>query len=187
MDASPGSRVDHVRETEQNGDRDLTTSFRGAGYDVGRRSVLARYFCGRREKLDFFMHARFGHGKHLEQYKVRVSNSSRTTTRPAAGACIHSDDHGNSMSTSLILGDMLFGFLCALPFVGVREYRVRLMLSIGTPILLWIGVLVALIGSHLGPRWENDRIVRIVLGALLAAHLRTAWELIWSLAKRSRT
>jgi len=91
------------------------------------------------------------------------------------------------MSASLILGDMLFGFLSALPFVGVRAYRVRVMLSIGLPLMLWIVVLVALIGSHLGPRWEDDRIARIELGALLAAHLRTAWELMWSLAKRLRT
>ena len=91
------------------------------------------------------------------------------------------------MSTSVILDDILGGFLFALPFVWVRRYRIRLMLSIGIPLLGYIGLIAVTFDSHMGTYWENDRALRILIGALLAAHVRTAWELIWSLARRLRT
>ena len=81
------------------------------------------------------------------------------------------------MLTSLSFQDALFGFVFALPFVGVRSYVVRLPLSIGTPLVVYyLGVVVALRGH--GSYWDNYVALRLILGALCAAHIRTAWMLI---------
>jgi len=54
-----------------------------------------------------------------------------------------------------------------------------LMLSVSIPLALYyIGVVVSM--RHHGAYWQNDVVLRIILGALLAGHLQTASEFIWS-------
>jgi hypothetical protein len=71
------------------------------------------------------------------------------------------------------LTDVLVGFVVALPFVGIRRYGVRVVLS-ATLVLGLFWMLNASIRSH-GSYWDDERAFRLTIGALLAAHLRTLW------------
>src|SRR5262245_34150995 len=74
------------------------------------------------------------------------------------------------------LTDVLVGFIVALPLSGLRRYGVRVVLSAAVVLgLFWM--LTAIIRSH-GSSWDNETALRLVIGALLAAHLRTLWLLV---------
>jgi len=71
------------------------------------------------------------------------------------------------------LTDVLVGFIVALPLSGLRRYGVRVALSAAVVLFLfWL--LTAIIRSH-GSSWDNETALRLVIGAQLAAHLRSVW------------
>ena len=81
------------------------------------------------------------------------------------------------MFDSLKLGDVLFYFVFALPFIGVRRYAVRLVLSVTVPLAIYYIVIVKGLRSH-GSYWDNYVAFRLLVGALCVAHVRSVWEWI---------
>ncbi|HEY1246858.1 MAG TPA: hypothetical protein VGF29_18700 [Hyphomicrobiaceae bacterium] len=82
----------------------------------------------------------------------------------------------NTMSeVALFLGDILMGFVLALPFAFVRHYLLRIILCAAAPLVVWRILLVYV--AHAGFRWNYVGALTLILGALLAAHLRELWWL----------
>jgi hypothetical protein len=74
-------------------------------------------------------------------------------------------------------GDFLFGFLLAIPFLWIKGYVLRTLLSIGVPLaLVWFAM--ALLRDPVHFR-INKHILFLVAGGVCAAHLRLLWTLAW--------
>jgi hypothetical protein len=86
-------------------------------------------------------------------------------------------DRENPILDSLRLGDILFYFVFALPFIGVRRYALRLVLSVSVPLAIYYIVIVQGLRSH-GSYWDNYVAFRLIVGALCVAHVRPLWEWI---------
>jgi hypothetical protein len=84
-----------------------------------------------------------------------------------------------SVPTWLAPEVVLFGFVFALPFIGIKQYAARISLSAIAALLAYWG-LVALAQSHGWAYWDNYNAVCVILGALCAAHVRTLWLLVGS-------
>jgi hypothetical protein len=78
-----------------------------------------------------------------------------------------------------------FGFVCALPFVAVKRYATRLLLSAGTVLAIYYFVFVLGLRHH-GAYWDNTLALVIVSGAICAAHVRTVWVSVLAVIRRHR-
>jgi hypothetical protein len=87
---------------------------------------------------------------------------------------------------SIAVQDALLSFLISLPFVGIRNYLVRVAVSIAAQLVLWW--LIILMMRHHGAHWDIVRLLPSILGAMFAAHLRVLWDLLKrSIQKRRLT
>jgi hypothetical protein len=69
-----------------------------------------------------------------------------------------------------------FGFVLAAPFIAIRRYSYRVLLSTAVPVIIYSFLMLCwcLIGAciHPGPSWDPFAAFGIVLGGLCAAHLK---------------
>jgi hypothetical protein len=89
------------------------------------------------------------------------------------------------MASEVMMQLFLFGFVCALPFVAVKRYATRLLLSVGTVLAIYYLVFVLGLRSH-GAYWDNLLALIIGSGGFCGAHVRTAWESIQAAIRRRR-
>ncbi len=71
---------------------------------------------------------------------------------------------------------ILYGFVFALPFVGVKLYAARVSFSVIAALFAYWAV-VELARSHGWGYWDNYNALCVILGALCTAHVRTLWLL----------
>jgi len=73
-----------------------------------------------------------------------------------------------------LMSDILFGVVFSLLFIGVRQYSLRVGLSLIAPIVIdWLASLPISHASY--QPWNNPPLFRAVVGGFIGAHLRFLW------------
>jgi hypothetical protein len=78
----------------------------------------------------------------------------------------------------IVFEGFLFGLVIALPFVAMRRYGLRVLLSVGLALTVYLLLLLA--SAHAGFIWSNPTGAGVMLGALCTAHLKFLW--LWNAA-----